>query len=446
MIKKGYIYSIDSVDDKERLFMTFNYKKNYFGRYCTSFRINLETGKAMRPVLDVFHGDSGMAHKLVREGRYDSDEVMSAIVEYFSEYLGFFKEKVEVLYEEFEGIDGIRYGRELLTGLVFPIGTKENLEKNTLYHRVEKDGENKCFNFLVSKKYVCEVDSMHRVGAFIAGESLRVTDNNDVANNNDIDAYTNMKDTFFKRYRTKIIDKINLLYNTNVFKYEIVENKKVKEEKKVEQDKETIIMEKIEYLLVLLEKIDKDLFNKYNDRYNNIINGEEDLLKLESLNITNLILLQSELELELEYKKRNVNNLNDYINSLRIDYLNKLNGEEVTPISLKDLDRLYELFINIKNDFNLIDRRSIINNISFLYLMELYENRDSISIDELNNSYCTDIIRSILINLKSLINIGLFENNIELELNNDVNVEMLFNIINSLKIKEKDKVKLLIKE
>lgn len=134
---------------------------------------------------------------------------------------------------------------------------------------------------------------MDKVGCFIKS--------NGVADTNEIDFYNDIKDGIIK-LKTRFMNNIRDWYNTNVYKYEIVERKEETIER-VKQSSETIIMENIEYLLTILEGLDKDLFIKYNDRYNSLINGDDNLLKLESLNTTNLLLLQNEIELELEFKR-----------------------------------------------------------------------------------------------------------------------------------------------
>lgn len=436
MIKKGTLYLANNQRDLSIPFFTCYFESHgctiplsySVEKVKVGFKTNIDPSILTNAIRNHY------ADSLVDDCRID-DYTQEVIDEYCKDDFSFFKKSINIIYEEFKGIDGITYGRELLTGLIFPVSTYSNTDR-TSHYRINVYRNSKFVDVDFYQEVVVNVDSMDKVGCFIKS--------NGVADTNEIDFYNDIKDGIIK-LKTRFMNNIRDWYNTNVYKYEIVERKE-KTIERVKQSSETIIMENIEYLLTILEGLDKDLFIKYNDRYNSLINGDDNLLKLESLNTTNLLLLQNEIELELEFKKRNVNNLNDYINSYRIEYLNNLNDGVSTKITIKDLDRIYELFIKIKNNYSINNQREFIKNISFLYLMELYENRDSISIDELNNSYCTDIIRSILINLIALIDIEVFENNMELELNNDVNVEMLFNIINSLKIKEKNKVKLLIKE
>ena len=136
-----------------------------------------------------------------------------------------------------------------------------------LHNRVFDKENHRCY-LKVTKKYYFEVDSMYKIGAFISGDTLNITDGSDIAANYDIENYNSIKDTFLSRNRTKFINKINDLYNTNVYKCEVIEKKEVKVERKAKQDREIILMERIEYLLTILEDSDKDSFNKYKEKYN----------------------------------------------------------------------------------------------------------------------------------------------------------------------------------
>ena len=79
--------------------------------------------------------------------------------------------------------------------------------------------------------------------------------------------------------------------------------------------------------------------------------------------------------------------------------------------------------------------------------MEIYENKDIITLEELEDSYFADNLKSIVICIKSLQDIGLIECNYLIELVSELSCSIVFDMIKNIefsKIKE-GQVKELIK-
>lgn len=73
-----------------------------------------------------------------------------------------------------------------------------------------------------------------------------------------------------------------------------------------------------------------------------------------------------------------------------------------------------------------------------IYLFDVMENKDKIDIRILENSYFKDNIKSIILGIKSLQEIGILESNINLYLDKDISTINVVNIIKELKVKKID--------
>ena len=73
-----------------------------------------------------------------------------------------------------------------------------------------------------------------------------------------------------------------------------------------------------------------------------------------------------------------------------------------------------------------------------IYLFDVMENKDKIDIRILEKSYFKDNIKSIILGIKSLQEIGILESNINLYLDKDISTINVVNIIKELKVKKID--------
>ena len=249
------------------------------------------------------------------------------------------------------------------------------------------------------------------------------------ANNNEINRYQ-------RKHRGLILWKFKMqlkkLYNENVFKRNIISKKEEVQENKefIVQDRETVNMENIEYLIMSIRSVDNDLANKYQREYDEILenedNNEMNLLSYEQ----KLIYLEGELELVISCLKRNSCTIEDYLNKLKRQYIKTmLDNEEKTSITIDEIDKMNELFLKNKKRYSLLAQRNVLKEFAFIYLFEAIENIDDIEIQRLENSYFKMHLKSIMMYIKSLIDLGLFSCNIYFELTNDVDLVYVLNII-----------------
>ena len=111
--------------------------------------------------------------------------------------------------------------------------------------------------------------------------------------------------------------------------------------------------------------------------------------------------------------------------------------EKSTEISIADIDKITELFLKQKADYSLLDERNILKDIAFIYLLELYENKDTITLESLKNSYINDYLKWIVLSIKALKDLDIISQDILLDFNSDITLSNLLEIIKRIQFKEK---------
>ena len=130
-----------------------------------------------------------------------------------------------------------------------------------------------------------------------------------------------------------------------------------------------------------------------------------------------------------------------------IIFEDEIKKDEKTKISLDDLDKINELFLRTKDEYDLVKQRKIIRNISFIYLLEVKENIDKIDIERLKISYFADNIKSIVLSINALCELGFIKKDLIIDLNTDLSVDSVLEIIKRIEFNEfnKGKVKEMLK-
>ena len=341
----------------------------------------------------------------------------------------------QIIYEKIEDIHGNFYAKELISGLIFPIYNNEQAQ--TKYKLKKTNGIYIVGEYQLTMQKNYNPKSMKKCYCMIGHE--------EIADNNEVSSYQSMFDKGIgkRRKKEKFIASIKELFNKNVFKEEI---KPKKEEIKIEKQTQSVgttVMENIEYLLTKLSKINKDVYNEYKRQYESIIDNENFV-------ITELASFEGKLEFYLMFNKKGIDNIIEYLESLKIEYLeNNLNEYDInTSISLDDIDKIEELFLKSKNEYSLTSQRKILKDIAFIYLMEVYENIDNIPIELLRRSYFSSNLKTILIVIESLRELEIIENDLIIDLNTDITLENILDIIRRIKFIriEKESVPTLIKK
>jgi len=242
------------------------------------------------------------------------------------------------------------------------------------------------------------------------------------------------KDLIKKNYLEKYM-KHDLFQSENLTfeKEEIVEEPKTKEEVIFESTLTKLINE-IEYNLLKLKDINKDLYLKFKKQY-------EEYLRNNITDITILGSLNAEIQAEIMIKKERPIDLINYLKSIRFEYIDNFlnhNGKK-TNIDLNKLDKIYEKFRKVQNKCSFEDQIDVLNNIALVYFFEVYENIDSITLEKLENSYFKDNMIRIVTYIKTLEDLGILKCSYFLFIEEELNVKTVFNMIKNIEfIKNKE--------
>ena len=403
----------------------------------------------------------------------------------------------EVIYEIIVDVDGNLYGKEILTGAVFPIISKRKIEVSDKYNNetflsnhskaatddlyclyayredslvfkdkyglplyVDRTDYKYSSTYLFSlecvghKSELCYKKSGHRidisVGVTFPFSNLErgecYIENTSSANEVEINKYKEMhqdKRRLFGKVINTWKEKIIEYSKINVFKGDIIPKKEEEKPKRISMDKDGNLMSNIEFLLLKLKNYNEELYKKYQDEYNKLLSNSTNM---QVIPITNsLEAIKAKIEFALEFNKNGGMNISTYLNNKKYEYLeNILNNSDIkTALTIKELDKIMELFLKIQFEFNLSTRRNIMRDLSLLYILELYENKDIISEFDLDNSYINDIIMSIIVTLNSLKELGVIDNDLIIDLADDLKLSDIIEIIKKMQFKnlESEKIK-----
>ncbi len=400
---------------------------------------------------------------------------------------------LDIIYELIEDEDGNYYGKELITGNIFPIAfnkdivinypidnskmevytdfsrnmiinTQNNLKRNdSFYDQFKREfiynklfDENNYQLIEYSEKAIAKNKHIRTVGYFkkVNGTLFKVyntyniifsnlergeyyIENDTIANNIEINKYQRKyKDSFMNQKRKKFIDYLNDCANKNVYKKEIIPKKEEKE--LLEKDDLTKIMERISCHLLRLKDYSEPCYNKYNNIFNELIQQDENQLKI-PITKTGLESLEAAIMMCFKFDKKSGNNILSYLEYKKMEYFDNLfNNNKNTSLSINDIDKIMELYLKMQKEFEISKRRVITLNISLLYLLELIINKEEIDMINLSKSYFKDNTLSILFWIYTLSKNNIIKTDMILDLAFDYELNDVINIIRNIEVKEKD--------
>lgn len=241
-------------------------------------------------------------------------------------------------------------------------------------------------------------------------------------------------------------------YNKNVYNREIipyVKNHK-ETEPRIFQSSETKVMESIEYLLMQMQKVDTNLYTKYQKEYNELVNGLNDDMSLKVIpsTLTSFHCLEASIKVDMLSLKHNASNILEYLTTLQKEYLVNIltDNKKETTITFSELEKINELFLKAKDRYSISDQRNIIKKIAFLYLMELIENIDNLNVFDLENSYFIDSLKTILMHIEVLRKLEIIKGNVLIDLSQELSLSSILEIIKTIefnKFSKEDSLKLI---
>lgn len=331
-----------------------------------------------------------------------------------------------IVYEIIVAENGNKYGKELFTGLLFPLEINPKIEyfynTNNLWtlslQQTYTDDNLARFEYILS---IDEVASLNTVNKF-----------KDIQKN--------------KKNFDMYVSKIKELYNENVFKKQIIE-KEV--EPLIEQNILTKLMEEIEYLLELLKQYNVNSYNELSLEYKKLLSNNNDSLVATDPSKKELQNFLVNVKLSLLVNENSNDNLSEYLTDATIKYFNRLSSNELSnqDLNINDIDILTEMFLTNKDNYTVVDQRNILIKFSMLYLLVTKANINNINVKDLKESYFSKNLKTIILCMFALCEKGIISNPINITSNDNITIESVIEVIKSVEFNKigEDKIKNLIK-
>lgn len=375
-----------------------------------------------------------------------------------------------IVYEKIYDQNGFVYGKEIITGAIFPINLKYssfivdyketsldkvyyNLDNNKGYTIKQEYNNHGGFNYFIvdffgneyriSHDDYCELDCLwdsweknvyfdHKCYTFVMCKrpvSYNITlipkiffppnqkvdfliGNECIASELEVKEYMNrFEKGFGKQLRKKKIEKIinDMSLSNNLGDITLISNNTTKE--KTNESNITKEMQELEFLLFKLKSISKEDYDTLNQEYLEILNQDENGLHLKSLSINTIISLQNRAKLYYICKGGKVQQIIEYLKDEVGNYLENYRNDskEKTELSLNDLDKLCDYFLNSKDSYPFKEQNEVLRCISLLYFFEILENKDIITANDLDRSYASNNIKRILVIIDCLYDVGIIK-------------------------------------
>ena len=308
------------------------------------------------------------------------------------------KHTKKIMFEIVVGEDGKFYGKEIITGCIFPIVCSYDLTVSDV--KYSKNGYKETVYAELFPKI--SLDAYAKVSAGIM--KYRVADYNEI-------------EEYKKNFTTDDENEIRYIFKSNVFNHEFKEC-----ESHIDLSEELKLISEIEYYLSILDKENKKLAIERKQYYKSILkqyNNKECCLYL---GIDSLRLFRDRLIFDTLFGKfNNVENLKEELLNKNVDLNNCI-----------EIDYYFGIFLKFQNELPLYDRASIIKEFSKLYFYAIKNNQEDINMYE--NSYVKEILKNIIAVSNELKSDGLISDSINLE-EKDINVSNLVNEINRINLK-----------
>ena len=425
----------------------------------------------------------------------DKDTFDSKMIDIFKKTVDFVSDR-EIIYERVIDKNGDIYGKEILTGLLFPINCRNySYNINYSYEELERvlfdvdhnkaytmdDSYPDTFIELGTNKH-CEVKHEYYISAkflreestefvIINGDSCDITlckkplsykislepkmnflnyqrvdytiVSEKIASELEVYNYLHQFDHGFgrKKHRIEYENTIRKLSLSNYLGEIINVSRKDFIKEKVSESSMTFEMQELEFLLQKLKSVSLKDYEIINKEYVDLLNQNDSELHVTPLSINSIILLQNKVKLAFICHGGEINKIIEFLEREVNNYLeNYKTGSTIkTELSIKDLDRFCEYFLNSKNAYSIKEQNEILKYLSLLYFFEIYENIDVLTVDDLINSYASNNIKRILVIIDVLHEDG-FIKNVSNCLYDISDLEMFIEFIKKVKFADRDDI------
>ncbi len=324
----------------------------------------------------------------------------------------------------FEKTDDL--GIEMHTKVSFPILNNNSLE--TTYEIYFDDNvENKESEYRVEEKDLVRIKGVKKLKIALVVERL--------ATKEEIDEYRSMFGIFnTKKKKLRYQEKLQSFRDMN--EYESVVRK---DEELIKKDNVLALMEIIEYKLEILKERNNNLYLEVLKEYNEFKEIHKQNKKLgidEKVEIESLKCILNELEVietfNLDYKT----DILGYISRVKEMYINKLlNNEDINNFNV--IEGIAELFYKQQGSYSIMEKRTAEIDLGYIYLIEIYKNKDKLDLYDLEHSYFSYLYKTIVLCILGFKNQGLID--IDINLSSNIGTRDVVNYIKNMKIKNKVK-------
>ena len=206
--------------------------------------------------------------------------------------------------------------------------------------------------------------------------------------------------------------------------------------------RDTKVMIEIGYLLELIKQVDFNLYEKkYKEYQDMLLAGTNGLTLSRTSDYVFLEEFKISLEEILEKDKDKITLEN--FEKIKLEYERHFQEQNSkTKLTFNDIENMVKKYLQDRKNYSPNVYNMIINYLSYFYLYELYENRDSLNIEELRNTEFERVfLYGVLKVIKELQSKGIIEDNLEIDMIEVPTLENVIKAIQDIKIVNIDRPK-----
>ncbi len=172
----------------------------------------------------------------------------------------------------------------------------------------------------------------------------------------------------------------------------------------IEEAQFTKEAQELEFLLSRLKNVSEEDYIKINNEYNELLNQVDNVFVVSSIT-KSLISLQNKATLAYMCHGGTSKQVIEFLEKQAGLYIKSCNDtpSDKTKMSISELDNISEKILSNKTSFNFKEQNDILRHIALLYFLELYENRNTVTSEELGESYINNNIKRIITIINALL-------------------------------------------
>lgn len=230
--------------------------------------------------------------------------------------------------------------------------------------------------------------------------------------------------------KTKRFSKSNYLGENLHFSYSMPTFERVRESNVTNE------LQEIEFMLTKLKAISKSDYDTLYEEYQELFNQ-----KAQDVTEATIITFKNKVYFTI-LCGGDINQQKNYLVNLITQYINNIKSEDnkKSGLTIKDIDAITNRLLSAKNNYGIKEQNDLLKYLSLLYFFEIHEDIDSITSDDLRNSYVLDNIKRVIVGISVLHDEGIITN-MPNDLFNISNISELLDFISKIEFNNIDEVK-----